>query len=95
MADPIQVEVVRGGLVEAMHTVHAVAVQDGEIVAEAGDPRQLVFLRSAAKPIQVLPLVRARPDLDDREIAIACSSHLARPGAARDRARAAGEGARC
>lgn len=78
MADPIQVEVVRGGIVEAMHTVHAVAVRDGEIVAEAGDPRQVVFLRSAAKPIQVLPLVRARPDLDDREIVIACSSHLAR-----------------
>jgi len=79
MADPIQVEVVRGGIVEAVHAVHAVAVQDGEIVAEAGDPRQIVFLRSAAKPIQVLPLVRLRPDLDDREIAIACSSHLARP----------------
>jgi len=79
MADPIQVEVVRGGMVEAVHTVHAVAVRDGEIVAEAGDPRPVVFLRSAAKPIQVLPLVRARPDLDDREIAIACSSHLARP----------------
>jgi L-asparaginase II len=79
MADPIQVEVVRGGIVEAVHTVHAVAVSDGEIVAEAGDPRLLVFLRSAAKPIQVLPLVRLRPDLDDSEIAIACSSHLARP----------------
>jgi L-asparaginase II len=79
MADPIQVEVLRGGTVEAMHTVHAVAVHDGRIVAEAGDPCSLVFLRSAAKPIQVLPLVRARPDLDDREIAIACSSHLARP----------------
>ena len=79
MADPIQVEVVRGGMVEAVHTVHAVAVRDGEIVAEAGDPRPVVFLRSAAKPIQVLPLVRACPDLDDREIAIACASHLSRP----------------
>jgi len=79
MAPPIQVEVVRGGVVEATHTVHAVAVLDGEIVAEEGDPSPIVFLRSAAKPIQVLPLVRARPDLDDAEIAIACSSHLARP----------------
>ena len=93
MADPIQVEVVRGGIVEAVHTVHAVAVRDGEIVAEAGDPRQLVFLRSAAKPIQVLPLVRARPDLDDREIAIACSSHLARPEQLEIVRRASGEGA--
>lgn len=79
MADPIQVEVTRGNVVEAVHTVHAVAVRDGKIVAEAGDPRLLTYLRSSAKPIQALPLVRARPDLDDREIAIACSSHLARP----------------
>lgn len=79
MADPIQVEVTRGGIVEAVHIVHAVAIRDGLIVAEAGDPTCPVFLRSAAKPLQVLPLVRARPDLDDREIAVACSSHLARP----------------
>jgi L-asparaginase II len=79
MSAPIQIEVVRGDIVEATHAVHAVAVRDGAIVAEAGDARHLVFLRSAAKPVQVLPLVRSRPDLDDREIAIACSSHLARP----------------
>ena len=79
MAAPIQVEVVRGDIVEAMHTVHAVAVSDGTTVAEAGDPRRVVFLRSAAKPIQVLPLVRALLDIDGRQIAIACSSHLARP----------------
>ena len=79
MADPIQVEVTRGGIVEAVHAVHAVAVRDGEIVAEAGDPRLLTFLRSSAKPLQALPLVRARPDLGDREIAIACASHMATP----------------
>ena len=79
MADPIQVEVTRGSVVEAVHTVHAVAVRDGQIVSEAGDPRLLTFLRSSAKPIQALPLVRARPDLADREIAIACASHLASP----------------
>ena len=79
MADPIQVEVTRGGIVEAVHAVHAVAVRDGEIVAEAGDPRLLPFLRSSAKPLQALPLVRARPDLGDREIAIACASHMATP----------------
>ena len=79
MAGPIQVEVTRGGVVEAVHTVHAVAVRDGRIVAEAGDPRLVTFLRSSAKPLQVLPLVRTRPDLADREIAIACASHLSRP----------------
>ena len=79
MADPIQVEVTRGDVVEALHTVHAVAVRDGQIVAEAGDPRLLTFLRSSAKPLQALPLARARPDIDDRELAIACASHRALP----------------
>ena len=79
MADPIQVEVTRGEVVEAVHTVNAVAVQDGQIVAEAGDPRLLTFLRSSAKPLQALPLARARPDIDDRELAIACASHRALP----------------
>ena len=62
-----------------MHTVHAVAVRDGQIVAEAGDPQLLTFLRSSAKPLQALPLARARPDIDDRELAIACASHRALP----------------
>ena len=76
---PIAVEVVRGHLVEAIHRVHAVAVRDGEVVAAAGDTGLLTYFRSSAKPLQALPLVRARPDLDDAQIAIACASHLARP----------------
>lgn len=76
--DPIVVEVVRGDVVESRHRVHAAAVRDGELVASAGDPRLVTFPRSAAKPIQALPLVRARQDLTDEEIAIACASHLAR-----------------
>jgi len=79
MTRPIQVEVTRGEVVEAVHTVHAVAVRDGKVVAEAGDPHVLTFLRSSAKPLQALPLVRAFDDLDDREIAVACASHLGRP----------------
>jgi L-asparaginase II len=75
---PIVVEAVRGTLVEARHRVHAVAVQDGTLVAHAGDPALVAYLRSSAKPLQVLPAVRARPDLDEAEIAIACASHLAR-----------------
>jgi len=59
--------------------VHAVAVRDGEVVAAAGDPRLICFFRSSAKPIQAVPLARARPDLADAEIAIACASHRAEP----------------
>ena len=51
----------------------------GRIVASCGDPELVTFFRSSAKPIQALPIVRARPDLDDAEIAIACASHLHRP----------------
>jgi L-asparaginase II len=77
--EPIVVEVWRADLVEALHRVHAVAVADGAVVAAAGDPSLVTFFRSSAKPIQALPLIRARPDLDDAEIAIACASHLHRP----------------
>ena len=62
-----------------MHRVHAVAVRDGVVVEAAGDAELVTHMRSAAKPLQALPLVRARDDLDDREIAIASASHLARP----------------
>jgi L-asparaginase II len=56
-----------------------VAVRDGEIVASAGDPGLVTFFRSSAKPLQALLLARARPDLEDRLVAIACASHRAEP----------------
>lgn len=77
--DPISVVVRRGGIVESRHLVHAAVVQDGAVVEEAGDPMTVAFLRSAAKPFQALPLVRARVDLTAEEIAIASASHLAQP----------------
>ena len=79
MVEPITVAVRRGETVESRHRVHAVAVQDGTVIAEAGDGSFLTFMRSAAKPIQALPLTRALPELAEEELAIACASHLARP----------------
>ena len=79
MAEPITVAVTRGGAVESRHRVDAVAVQDGTVVAEAGDGGLTTFMRSSAKPIQALPLTRALPELDEKELAIACASHLALP----------------
>jgi L-asparaginase II len=67
----------RGGLTEAVHRVHAVAVQDGAVIAEAGDSRLLAFMRSSSKPLQAIPVARVRADLDDRDLAIASASHLA------------------
>jgi L-asparaginase II len=72
---PLLVEVRRNGVVEAVHRVHAVAVRGGEVVEAAGDAALTCFLRSASKPLQALPLVRARDDLPDDELAIACASH--------------------
>jgi L-asparaginase II len=62
---------------EAFHRVHAVAVQDGAVVAEAGDAALVAFMRSSSKPLQAIPLARARADLDERDLAIASASHLA------------------
>jgi L-asparaginase II len=77
--EPIVVEVTRGPVLEARHLVHAVAVRDGRIELAAGDPQLVSFLRSSAKPLQALPVVRARPELDDEEIALMCASHLGTP----------------
>jgi L-asparaginase II len=79
VAEPIVVEVRRNGVVEATHRIHAVAVRAGEVVATAGDPSVTCFMRSSSKPLQALPLVRARHDLPDDELAIACASHRDTP----------------
>jgi L-asparaginase II len=75
--EPLRVSVRRGDVVEAVHRVHAVAVRDGTVVAEAGDPTLVAFMRSSSKPLQAVPLARARADVDERDLAIASASHLA------------------
>ena len=77
--EPIVVEVTRGAVVEARHLVHAVAVRNGRVEVAFGDPALVSFLRSSAKPIQALPVVRARPELDDEQVALLCASHGAAP----------------
>ena len=68
------VELRRGGEVESVHRV-AWALSDGT----GEEPGLSVFVRSAAKPFQALPAVRAgllgRLGLDDRHLALACASH--------------------
>ena len=74
---PISVAVRRGGIVESVHRVHAVAVRDGEVVASAGDPgaRHVHALVGEADPGSAARA--ARDDLDERDLAIASASHLA------------------
>ena len=75
------VEYTRGGIVESIHA-GAIAVVDaqGRLVAAYGDPAQVVFLRSSAKPFQTLPLIESGAAeafaLPPREIAFTCASHL-------------------
>jgi L-asparaginase II len=71
---PLVVEARRGGIVEARHVVHAVAVRDGAVVAMAGDPSLTCYLRSSSKPLQALALARARTDADARDLAEALLS---------------------
>jgi len=77
--EPLSVAVRRGEILESVHRVHAVAVQDGVVVAEAGDASLLASLRSAAKPLQALPLSRAHAELGPGELAIAAASHAGTP----------------
>jgi L-asparaginase len=75
----ITVTVRRDDVAEAVHRVHAVAVEDGRIVDFAGDPHLVTLYRSSSKPLQALPLARERHDVTEVELAIACASHRAEP----------------
>ena len=74
------VEIVRGGIVESRHSVHvAVSDERGDLVASLGDERALTYYRSAAKPMQALPLVEEgvfeSTDMSMAELALCCASH--------------------
>lgn len=74
------VEVTRGGIVESQHC-GAIAVVDshGKILFRAGDPQLVTFLRSSAKPFQVLPFIETGGadffHLSLQEMAVMCASH--------------------
>ncbi|MBJ7594719.1 MAG: asparaginase [Candidatus Dormibacteraeota bacterium] len=72
----------RGTALEAVIRGHvAVVGSAGEILAAAGDPETVTTLRSCAKPVQALPLVRSGDQLalTDEEVAVACASHGGEP----------------
>ena len=66
-------------MIESRHRIHAARVDaGGSVVEERGDAGLVTFMRSAAKPIQALLLVRSYDDLAEEEVAIAAASHGAR-----------------
>lgn len=61
----------------------AVVDASGSVVRSAGDPLMAIYPRSAAKPLQALPLIETgaadRFGLTDKELALACASHKGEP----------------
>ncbi len=76
----LMLELTRGRIVESVQ-FGAVAVVDssGRLLASYGNPRLVTFLRSSAKPFQVLPFIERGGDgtfhLTSKEVAILCGSH--------------------
>jgi L-asparaginase II len=73
-------ELTRGRLVESVHW-GSIAVVDssGKLIASHGDPHMVAFLRSSAKPFQVLPFVEhggvEHYGYTERELSLSCASH--------------------
>ncbi len=57
-APPVLVEVRRGARVESRHRGDlAIVAPDGRLLASVGDPKRFTYLRSSAKPFQLVPFV--------------------------------------
>lgn len=80
MSYELFVEVTRNGIVESRHFGAAVVCDaKGDVVESWGNIENLVFPRSALKPILAIQLVESgastRYALSDAELSLACSSH--------------------
>jgi L-asparaginase len=86
---PLEVRLLREGIVESRHRVHAVVCdQRGRVLMRAGDPQQLSFIRSALKPFQATTFVSSGAaemvGCGERGLAIACASHAGSAAHARE-----------
>ncbi|MDF2715898.1 MAG: putative asparaginase [Paenibacillus sp.] len=80
MSSELLVRVERGPLTESVHQGHIAVVEaKGSLIAYAGDPGSVTFARSAAKPLQAVPVIEAgaaeRFGLTGEQIALLCASH--------------------
>jgi len=76
----LEVRLLREGIVESTHRVQAVVCDErGRVLSVAGNPETSTFIRSALKPFQALAVTGSgtleRFNLNDRDLAIICSSH--------------------
>ena len=79
-APPVLAELVRGRHVESRHRgAIVVCAPSGEVVTRVGDPDTFVYLRSAAKPFQLLAFLAsgaaARFEFSSEELAVMAASH--------------------
>ncbi len=86
---PLEVRLLRDGIVESRHRVHAAVCDSrGRVLLKAGDPQSLSFVRSALKPFQASIFVASgaadQGGHGDRGLAIACASHAGSPAHARE-----------
>lgn len=76
----ILANVTRGEVVESSHRGNiVVADSSGTILAHMGNPEMVTFMRSAAKPLQALNVIRSdaykKFQFTNEELAIFCASH--------------------
>ncbi|MDB9539337.1 asparaginase [Anabaenopsis arnoldii] len=79
-AIPLEVRLLREGIVESRHIVQAVVCDErGRVLSVAGNSETTAFVRSALKPFQALAVTTTgtleRYNLSDRDLAIITSSH--------------------
>lgn len=79
-APKLEVQLLREGIVESVHQVEAtVCDYRGRVLLVAGNCETSAFIRSALKPFQALAVITtgtlARYELNDKDLAVICSSH--------------------
>ncbi|MEQ9000468.1 MAG: asparaginase [Coleofasciculus sp. B1-GNL1-01] len=79
-APAIEVRLLREGIAESVHHAQAVLCDErGRVLSVAGNSETSTFIRSALKPFQALAVTTTgtleRYNLNDRDLAIICSSH--------------------
>lgn len=82
--DEILVEEYRGDLLECIHRGYICCVDEcGQVIYSIGDPDFVTYMRSSAKPIQAIPLIKRGLDkkynLSNKEITVMTGSHRAEP----------------
>lgn len=79
-SDPIAIEVERSGMVESVHLADVAVVDAGGVlVAWAGEPERVAYLRSSAKPIQAAVCLEHGWEPEPEHVAVACASHNGEP----------------